>query len=35
MKRKRSQRVIIRDEEVLSKILKIKGEHPLWGYRRV
>lgn len=35
MKRKRPQRVIIRDEEVLSKILKIKGEHPLWGYRRV
>jgi len=35
MKRNRSQRVINRDEEVLKKILKIKGEHPLWGYRRV
>ena len=35
MRRNRSQRVINRDEEVLKKILKIKGEHPLWGYRRV
>jgi hypothetical protein len=33
MKRNWSQTVI--NIKVLKKILKIKGEHPLWGYSRV
>lgn len=35
MRRKRSLSTIKRDEELLSRILPIKTDHPLWGYRRI
>ena len=35
MKRKRSNAVVARDNEMLVHIRAVKSEHPLWGYRRV
>mgnify|MGYP001257154451 CR=1 FL=1 len=35
MKRERSQSRIKHDAPILKRILSIKSEHPLWGYRRV
>ena len=34
-RRKRSQAVVERDEELLELIEPIKADHPAWGYRRV
>lgn len=35
MRRQRSQSTITRDQELLLRILPIKTDHPLWGYRRI
>lgn len=35
MRRKRSASTVKRDEELLSRIMPIKTDHPLWGYRRI
>jgi len=35
MRRKRSLFTIARDQELLSRIMPIKTDHPLWGYRRI
>ena len=35
MKRKRSNAVVTRDNEMLEHMRAVKAEHPLWGYRRV
>lgn len=33
--RRRSLRVVQRDEELLPRIQALKAEHPFWGYRRI
>jgi putative transposase len=35
MKRRRSLRVVQRDDRLLPRIQVLKAEHPFWGYRRI
>jgi putative transposase len=35
MTRRRSLRVIQRDESLLPRIQALKAAHPFWGYRRI
>jgi putative transposase len=35
MKRRRSLRVVQRDDHLLPRIQALKAEHPFWGYRRI
>ena len=35
MTRRRSLRVVRRDEDLLPRLQALKAEHPFWGYRRI
>ena len=35
MRRNRSESRIKADAPILAQIIALKGDHPLWGYRRV